>query len=174
MPSHRAVFLLAMEAVLFLAVLTHLGGQVSAQFPISSPCNNCIVTQLSSQPYCAGVDITNATAQGTPEYRNCVCSATNNYTWTDACLNKPCTPIEVTSFQNSFEGLLKTGLNITCIRPTPSPPPTTASTTNAVTATVTAPTKPTTAAAAVQLTSQTAVVGWALIISTVVAVVSVL
>ncbi|KAF9906744.1 hypothetical protein EC991_000337 [Linnemannia zychae] len=151
----RSVFILALETLLVLAVLTQMGNQVSAQFGLSQPCDTCLVRQIGTLPTCAGVSLTNQTAPG---YRTCLCDATFDYSWTNAC-STDCQVNELATFKSSFANTLQTGLNITCVKPTPSP----------TTSAVSSPTS-----AAVQSNTQAAVLGWAVVLSTIVAVFSVL
>ncbi|KAF9151959.1 hypothetical protein BG015_006005 [Linnemannia schmuckeri] len=166
MAFSRSILILALEAVLLLTVLTQMGNQVSAQFGLSVPCNNCLVGQISALPTCVGVNLGNQT---TPEYKACLCDASFDFTWTNAC-STSCQANELTVFKSGFASNLLTGLNITCVKPTPSPTPTPAATTTADTS------KPTSPSAAVQLsiTQSAAVLGWAVALSTIMAVLSAL
>ncbi|KAG0286431.1 hypothetical protein BGZ96_009457 [Linnemannia gamsii] len=167
MTLSRFVLILALEVVLFLTVLTHTGNHVSAQFGLTGPCNDCLIRQIAALPTCVGVNLGNQT---TPEYRTCLCDASFDFTWTNTCAaSNNCQPNELTSFKNGFANNLLTGLNITCVKPTPSPTPAPTTTTTADT------NKPTSPSAAVQLSiAQSAVLGWAVALSTVMAVLSVL
>ncbi|KAF9133659.1 hypothetical protein BGW39_009276 [Mortierella sp. 14UC] len=155
MALSRSLFILALETLLLLVILTQTGNQVSAQFGLSLPCDKCLVRQIATLPTCAGVSLTNQIA---PEYRTCLCDATFDYSWTNGC-STDCQVNELATFKSSFANTLLTGLNITCIKPTPSP----------TTSAISTPTS-----AAVQSNTQAAVLGWAVVLSTVMAVLSVL
>lgn len=161
MAPSRSVLILALQ-VLLLTVLTQMNNKVSAQFGLSVPCNNCLVGQISTLPTCVGVNLSNQTA---PEYKTCLCDASFDFTWTNACATS-CQANELTVFKNGFAGNLLTGLNITCVKPTPSPTPTPAATTTADTS------KPTSPSAGIQLSIMQ--LGWAVALSTVMAVLSAL
>ncbi|KAK3815837.1 MAG: hypothetical protein J3R72DRAFT_51945 [Linnemannia gamsii] len=152
MTLSRSVFILALETILLLAVLTQMGSQVSAQFGLSQPCDNCLAKQITTVPTCVGVNLANQTA---PEYRVCLCDATFDYSWTNGC-STACQANELATFKSSFANTVQTGLNITCVKPTPSPTIPAAS--------------PTPTSAAVQSTTQAAMLGWAVVLSTVMAV----
>ncbi|KAG0264588.1 hypothetical protein BGZ95_003554 [Linnemannia exigua] len=147
----RSVFILALETVLLLAVLTQMGSQVSAQFGLSQPCDTCLAKQIVAVPTCVGVNLAN---QAAPEYRVCLCDATFDYSWTNGC-STACQANELATFKSSFANTVQTGLNITCVKPTPSP---------------TTPVVSTPTSAAVQSITQAALLGWAVVISTVMAV----
>lgn len=116
---------------LLLAILAISLGclQVStAQFGLSIPCNNCLVTQISTLPGCVGVNLTNITPaqQTSPQYRSCLCDASFDFNWTQPC-GSSCQTNEIQNFESNYGSLLKTGLNLTCIKPAPSPTATSSS-----------------------------------------------
>ncbi|KAI1314378.1 hypothetical protein EDD11_002243 [Mortierella claussenii] len=109
-------------ALLLLSSLLTIS-PVAGQFGLSLPCNNCLVTQIKSLPTCASVNVTDPAQQSTPQYKTCLCDSSFDFNWTKPC-SANCQTNELSNFQNNYSNLLKTGLNLTCVKPTPSPTPT--------------------------------------------------
>ncbi|KAF8983341.1 hypothetical protein BGZ46_010463 [Entomortierella lignicola] len=121
-PQQSMAFLLVLVALATVPNTNNL--LVSAQFGLSVPCNNCIVSQIGALPGCVGVNLTNTTQQSTTAYRTCLCDASFDFNWTAPCTTD-CQANEIQNFEANYATLLKTGLNLTCVKPTPSPTPTT-------------------------------------------------
>ncbi|KAF8933909.1 hypothetical protein EDD21DRAFT_417856 [Dissophora ornata] len=110
--------------VLLLTALTTVpNAQVSAQFGLSVPCNDCLVKQISTLSSCVGVNLTDSAEKSTTQYGTCLCNASFDFNWTTPC-ETSCQTNEIQNFESNFPTLLKTGLNLTCVKPTPSPTPT--------------------------------------------------
>ncbi|KAF9355049.1 hypothetical protein BGX26_007044 [Mortierella sp. AD094] len=124
---------------------------VSAQFGLSVPCNNCLVSKISSLPSCVGVNLTDPAQQLTPQYGTCLCDSSFDFNWTIPCTTS-CQTNELQNFETNFPSLLKTGLNLTCVKPTPSPTSTSSST----------PTKSAASAMFMSLDSM-ALLGWTIV-----------
>jgi len=113
---------LAAFLTLSLVFLSNNGNQVSAQFGLSVPCNNCLTTQLATLPRCTGINLTDTTQQSTPQFHTCICSSSFEFNWTLPCSGTSCQLGELSTFTSNFPTILKS-LNITCVKPTPSPTP---------------------------------------------------
>ncbi|KAF9391637.1 hypothetical protein CPB97_005932 [Podila verticillata] len=151
MASYRSLFALALLQSLVLFAFLSTG--VSAG--VSVPCNNCLVTQLNAQPTCTGINLTNTVQQNTQQFKTCICDASFDFNWTNAC-STICQPSELSTFKSDFSVIITT-LNITCVKPTPSPTPT-----------------PSAATGFVGTTGTTAMtIGWTLVAALVMAVVTV-
>ncbi|KAG0032751.1 hypothetical protein BGZ81_010150 [Podila clonocystis] len=121
MASYRSLLGMALlQTLVLLAFLSSKTTHVSAGISVS--CNNCLVTQLNTQPTCAGINLTNTAQQGTPQFKTCICDASFDFNWTNPCATT-CQPSELSSFKSDFSVIINT-LNITCVKPTPSPTPT--------------------------------------------------
>ncbi|KAI8361872.1 hypothetical protein B0O80DRAFT_421489 [Mortierella sp. GBAus27b] len=128
----RTFSAIAVQALLLLVMLTVQNSHVTAQFGFSVPCNNCLTTQLGTIPSCAGVNMTDSSQRSTPQYRTCLCDSSFDFSWTKGCTNT-CQATEIQSLQNGYPELLKTGLNLTCVKPSPSPTATPSAATEAQT-----------------------------------------
>ncbi|KAF9402157.1 hypothetical protein BGX21_011032 [Mortierella sp. AD011] len=114
-------------SVTFLLLLTALAivpnnkdYLVSAQFGLSVACNDCLVSKISTLPSCTGVNLTDTAEQSTSQYGTCLCDSSFDFNWTTPCITS-CQTNEIQNFETNFPNLLKTGLNLTCVKPTPSP-----------------------------------------------------
>ncbi|KAF9101342.1 hypothetical protein BGX27_011508 [Mortierella sp. AM989] len=105
-----------------LAIVPSKDHFVYAQFGLSVPCNNCLVSKISSLPTCVDVNLTDTTQQSTPQYKTCLCDSSFDFNWTSPCTTG-CQTNELQNFQTNYPNLLKTGLNLNCVKPTPTPSP---------------------------------------------------
>lgn len=128
MAHSRTLYAISAQVLLLFAVLAVQKNQVAAQFDLSVPCNNCLTTQLGSLPGCVGVNMTDVSQRSNPKYQSCLCESSFDFTWTKSC-GTNCQATELQNFVNGYPDLLKSGLNLTCIKPTPSPSPTPSSAT---------------------------------------------
>ncbi|KAK3819639.1 MAG: hypothetical protein J3Q66DRAFT_335121 [Benniella sp.] len=130
MASSRTLLAIVLQALFLLVVIQN--NQVIAQFDLSVPCNTCLVNQLGSLPSCAGVNLTDVAQRSDPKYQNCLCESSFDFTWTKAC-GTSCQATELQNFVSGYPDLLKSGLNLTCVKPTPSPSPSPATTPSSAT-----------------------------------------
>ncbi|KAI7818306.1 hypothetical protein BC939DRAFT_297659 [Gamsiella multidivaricata] len=154
----RTLLALATQTCLLLTILTMVPqNQVSAQFGLSVPCNNCLVSQISTLPSCVGVNLTDPAQQSTPQYRTCLCDSSFDFNWTKSC-GTSCQTNELQNFESNYPNLLKTGLNLTCVKPTPTASPTPTPTNSAMR----------------QMCDMKAMLGWTVVVSAVLALLSTL
>ncbi|KAF9436747.1 hypothetical protein BGZ76_003104 [Entomortierella beljakovae] len=122
MSNNRQLLVTVLLLLAAIAIVPNDNYLAAAQFGLSVPCNNCIIDKLGALPTCTGVNITDPTQLQTEKVKTCLCDASFDFNWTTPC-STSCQTNELQNFQSNFGNLLKTGLNATCVKPTPSASP---------------------------------------------------